>query len=78
MGAFGGVAAPAIGQSARTLRFGHNMPVGIIFDKAARMFGDELAQLSSNKLKVAGVPKLAARTGAGDAAVRAMQARSTS
>lgn len=47
-----GVHAPAIGQSAKTLRFGHMLPPNQIHSRAVQMFADELARLSSNKLKV--------------------------
>jgi tripartite ATP-independent transporter DctP family solute receptor len=48
----GGLAMPAIGQSAKTLRFGHMLPPNQIHARAVQMFADELAKLSSNKLKV--------------------------
>ena len=47
-----GVSAPAIGQQTRTIRFGHMLPTDQIHHKAIAMFGDELAKLSSNKMKV--------------------------
>ena len=47
-----GLSAPAIGQQARTLRFGHMLPPTQIHARAVQMFADELAKLSSNKLKV--------------------------
>ncbi len=47
-----GLSAPAIGQQARTIRFGHMLPTDQIHHKAIVMFGDELAKLSSNKMKV--------------------------
>jgi tripartite ATP-independent transporter DctP family solute receptor len=48
----GGFAAPAIGQSAKTLRFGHMLPNTQTQSRAIQMFADELAKLSSNKIKV--------------------------
>lgn len=48
----GGLSAPAIGQQARTLRFGHMLPPTQIHARAVQMFADELAKLSSNKIKV--------------------------
>jgi C4-dicarboxylate-binding protein DctP len=51
--AFGGaLAAPAIGQSAKVLRFGHMLPETQTQSRAIHMFADELARLSSNKIKV--------------------------
>ncbi|HET7882456.1 MAG TPA: TRAP transporter substrate-binding protein [Acetobacteraceae bacterium] len=47
-----GLAAPAIAQRARVLRFGSMLPADSIYHRACVMFGDELAKLSSNKLKV--------------------------
>ena len=47
-----GVSAPAIGQQTRTIRFGHMLPTDQIHHKAIAMFGEELAKLSSNKMKV--------------------------
>ena len=44
-----GLAAPAIGQSSRRLRFGHMVPTNAVYHEAIRRFGDELAKLSSNK-----------------------------
>jgi len=47
-----GVASPAIAQRARTLRFGSMMPPDTIYHKACVMFAEELAKLSSQKMKV--------------------------
>jgi C4-dicarboxylate-binding protein DctP len=47
-----GLAAPAIAQRARVLRFGSMLPADSIYHRACVMFGDELAKLSSGKLKV--------------------------
>ena len=47
-----GLAAPARAQRARTLRFGSMMPADTIYHKACVMFADELAKLSSQKMKV--------------------------
>src|SRR5260370_41039677 len=47
-----GLGAPAIGQPARTIRFGHMLPTDQIHHKAIVMFGEELAKLSSNRMKV--------------------------
>jgi tripartite ATP-independent transporter DctP family solute receptor len=47
-----GLAAPAIAQATRTLRFGHMVPAKTVYHKAIQMFGDELAKLSNNKFKL--------------------------
>jgi tripartite ATP-independent transporter DctP family solute receptor len=47
-----GLAAPAIGQRARVLRYGSMLPADSIYHRACVMFGDELAKLSSGKLQV--------------------------
>ena len=47
-----GLAAPAIGQRARVLRYGSMLPADSIYHRACVMFGDELAKLSSGKLKI--------------------------
>src|SRR5579862_3590612 len=47
-----GLAAPAIGQRARVLRYGSMLPADSIYHRACVMFGDELARLSSGKLKI--------------------------
>jgi len=47
-----GLAAPAIAQRARVLRFGSMLPADSIYHRACVMFGDELAKLSSGKLKI--------------------------
>src|SRR4249919_2179085 len=47
-----GFAAPAISQQTRTIRFGHMLPTDQIHHKAVMMFGDELAKLSSGKMKL--------------------------
>ncbi len=47
-----GLAAPAIGQRVRALRYGRMPPADSIYHRACVMFGDELAKLSSGKLKV--------------------------
>lgn len=47
-----GLAAPAIAQKARVLRYGSMLPADSIYHRACVMFGDELAKLSSGKLKV--------------------------
>lgn len=44
--------APAIAQSAKTMRFGHMLPPQQIQARAVQMFADELAKLSGNKIKV--------------------------
>jgi deoxyinosine 3'endonuclease (endonuclease V) len=46
------LAAPAIGQTTRTIRFGHMLPTDQIHHKAIVMFGDELAKLSSNSKQI--------------------------
>jgi TRAP-type transport system periplasmic protein len=52
MGATAGLAAPAIAQRARVLRYGSMLPADSIYHRACVMFGDELAKLSSGKLRV--------------------------
>jgi TRAP-type transport system periplasmic protein len=47
-----GLYAPALAQSARTLRFGHMLPPGQIHARAVQMFADELGKLSSSRIKV--------------------------
>ena len=47
-----GLAAPAIGQQVKTIRFGHMLPTDQIHHKAIQVFADEIAKLSSNKIKV--------------------------
>lgn len=47
-----GFGMPAIAASTRTLRFGHMVPTNTVYHKAIRKFGDELAKLSNNKLKL--------------------------
>lgn len=47
-----GLAAPAIAQRARVLRYGSMLPADSIYHRACVMFGDELAKLSSGKLKI--------------------------
>jgi C4-dicarboxylate-binding protein DctP len=47
-----GLAAPAIAQSPRTLRFGHMVPATTVYNQAIQKFGDELAKLSGNKFKL--------------------------
>jgi tripartite ATP-independent transporter DctP family solute receptor len=46
------LAAPAIAQRARVLRYGSMLPADSIYHRACVMFGDELAKLSGGKLKV--------------------------
>jgi C4-dicarboxylate-binding protein DctP len=46
------LAAPAIAQRARVLRYGSMLPADSIYHRACVMFGDELAKLSSGKLKI--------------------------
>ena len=47
-----GFGAPAIGQQARVIRFGHMLPTDQIHHKAIALFGEELAKLSGNKMKL--------------------------
>jgi tripartite ATP-independent transporter DctP family solute receptor len=47
-----GLSAPAIGQQTKTIRFGHMLPTDQIHHKAIMVFADEIAKLSSNKIKV--------------------------
>ncbi len=48
----GGLAAPALAQRPRALRFGSPMPADSTYQHAMQIFADELAKLSANKLKV--------------------------
>ncbi len=48
----GGLSAPAIGQTARVIKFGHMLPPNQIHSQAVQLFATELAKLSSNKMKV--------------------------
>ncbi len=47
-----GAHALAMAQQVRTWRFGHMMPPDSIYHKAIVMFADQVAKLSSNKIKV--------------------------
>ena len=47
-----GLAAPAIAQRAKEWRFGSMLPASSIYHRACVDFGDELAKLSSNRIKV--------------------------
>jgi C4-dicarboxylate-binding protein DctP len=47
-----GVSAPVIGQATKTIRFGHMLPTDQIHHKAILVFADEIAKMSSNKIKV--------------------------
>lgn len=47
-----GLAAPAIAQRARVLRYGSMLPANSIYHHACVMFGDELARLSRGRFKV--------------------------
>ena len=47
-----GVAAPALAQRARTLRFGHMLAADTVYHKAIQMFADEANKLSSGKIKI--------------------------
>jgi TRAP-type transport system periplasmic protein len=49
---FTSIAAPAVAQRVRALRFGHPVPPDIAYHKACLMFADEVARLSSNKMRV--------------------------
>src|SRR5258708_19506870 len=51
-----GLAAPAIAQRARVFRFGHMMPPDTLYHRAIIMFCDEVAKLSSNKMKFDAYP----------------------
>ncbi len=46
------IARPALAQRARVLRLGSMLPADSIYHRACVMFGDELAKLSSGKIKV--------------------------
>lgn len=50
------VASPAIAQRARTLRFGNPQPTDSNYHKAMTLFADEVAKLSSNKLRIETFP----------------------
>jgi C4-dicarboxylate-binding protein DctP len=50
------VASPAIAQRARTLRFGNPQPTGSNYHQAMMIFADEVAKLSSGKLKIETFP----------------------
>ena len=47
-----GLSAPAIAQAPKALRFGHMLPADSIYHKAIVLFGQEVAKLSSGKIKV--------------------------
>lgn len=47
-----GLGAPAIAQAPKALRFGHMLPADSIYHKAIVLFGQEVAKLSSGKIKV--------------------------
>ena len=47
-----GASAPAIGQTVKTIRFGHMLPTDQIHHKAILVFADEIAKMSGNKIKV--------------------------
>ena len=47
-----GVAAPAIAQRARTLRFGHMLAADTAYHQAIQMFADEAGKLSAGKIKI--------------------------
>jgi tripartite ATP-independent transporter DctP family solute receptor len=47
-----GIAAPAIAQPVRVLRFGHSQAPDTNVHEAITLFGKELARLSSNKMKL--------------------------
>jgi len=51
-----GIAAPAIAQRARVFRFGHMMPPDTLYHRAIVMFCDEVAKLSSGKMKLDAYP----------------------
>jgi C4-dicarboxylate-binding protein DctP len=51
-----GLATPALAQRARTLRFGNPQPTDSNYHKAMVLFADEVAKLSSNKLKIETFP----------------------
>jgi len=46
------LAAPAIAQKARVLRYGHMLPADSIYHRAIVLFGDELAKLSGGQIKL--------------------------
>lgn len=52
----GGLATPALAQRARTFRFGNPQPTDSNYHKAMMMFADEVAALSSNKIKIETFP----------------------
>lgn len=47
-----GVAAPALAQAPKTLKFGHMLPADSIYHKAIALFAQEVGKLSGNKIKV--------------------------
>jgi len=51
-----GIAAPAIAQRARVFRYGHMMPPDTLYHRAIVMFCDEVAKLSSGKMKLDAYP----------------------
>ena len=53
LGAAGAIGAPAAqAQGTKTLKFGHMLPPDQVHHKAIAMFGDELAKLSKNTIKL--------------------------
>lgn len=52
----GGLATPALAQRARVFRFGNPQPTDSNYHKAMMMFADEVAALSSNKIKIETFP----------------------
>lgn len=51
-----GLATPALAQRTRTLRFGNPQPTSSNYHKAMMMFAEEVATLSSNKIKIETFP----------------------
>lgn len=71
-----GLAAPAIAQDARVLRFASQNPVDSIYTQSMVMFANEVAKLSSGKIKVENYPN--AELGGGKEMMTAIQLGTTS
>jgi tripartite ATP-independent transporter DctP family solute receptor len=54
--AISGLASPALAQRVRSLRFGNPQPTDSNYHKAMMMFAEEVATLSSNKIKIETFP----------------------
>lgn len=47
-----GLAAPAVAQQAKTMRFGHMLPADSIYHRALALFGEQLGKESGGKVKL--------------------------